>query len=263
MITADAAGAVPSWAQLAGWLATPTVRTATGRWRAGSGGAAEGTFAYRAPDDWHRTWDDGRAHDDDEAVSPLRWARPDQLAGGPDRWALAEPVTAARHDGRLCWRAHVTEPWAGAVVLLVDDETGLCLSASEASGSWREEVLDLVVDPELPDELFDAAIAQRRLNIRERRLRELIQERPVPTPHWFPWRPSSVSRPGWRTAGGHNGGRVTRVRAGQPVPRPPSAPDAEPTAVERDGWVYVVAGVDEATAAMVVDQIVEGRPYAW
>lgn len=264
MRTASWPGAAPSWPQLAGWLATPTLQSVTGRWRSTSGGGAwTGTFAYRAPGDWHRTWDDEAQQSGMPAATPLRWARPDPFGSGRERWALAEPVTAVQHDGRLCWRAAVAGMWQDAIVLLVDDDCGLCVAVGDGSGSWSEEVRDLVVDPALPDALFNPAVQARRQEQREQRLHELLHQRPVPAPRWFPWRRSDIDAAGWRNVAARHGGLVTRVRVGQTAPQLPWHPDEELAVEERDGWTYILSGVNQATASAVVDSIVEGRPYDW
>lgn len=60
-------------------------------------------------------------------------------------------------------------------------------------------MLDLVVDPVLPDGLFGEAVEARRQGQALQRLHRLLHARPVPSPHWFPWRSSPVDPPGWRS----------------------------------------------------------------
>lgn len=218
----------PSWPVLAGWLRTPTATSATGRWRTPEG---EGTFAWRAPDEWTgmRAWG-GEVGERGDFTRPLG------------------PVTGVVHDGRPCWRVDLEAPAhkVGVLTKVVDDETGLLLSRSNSQTGLILEVVDLVVDPQL-----DAALFAPPRDV-DRELRELCDERPPPTPLWFPARRCHVQEDDLVELGS---GAVGRAPLGEPAPSTPWRQHV--VRLEHGGWSWAVSSdlpMDEATARWVVAQ---------
>ncbi len=253
----------PSWPRIAARLAAPAVRTARGRWRARGEDGAEhgGTFAHRAPDDWAVLDADGRPA---EERWPRRLLQPAHWHGG-DYCRAAGPPVAAEHDGRPAWRVELEPPAhkRGRLVLVVDAATGLCVAMSNAELGAFVEIVDLEVNVEVDEALFEPARRARAEHERMAALYELCVDRPPPTPRWFPWRRGYPEAAGCLVVESDAGeGAVSRAPLGQPAP----VPDVVPGPVVRfdaAGWSWAVAGpggADEETARRVVAGVVDRRP---
>jgi len=254
----------PSWPQLAGWLATPRVRTLRCSWYAREGHReASGSVAYDAEQNlWSVV---------DEAGAPSRIRLRSLLMPSPfesdDFHLAAEPVVAVEHDDRPCWEVALLPPphKRGLLRLVVDDATGLCLQQRNDEHNWVEQVTNVEVDVSLPDKLLEPARRQREADKRSGELRHLLEQRPVPTPRWFPWRLDSVDHAGGRSlAAVLGGGMVSRAPLGKPPPVGDWWDEADVVRLDARGWSWAVAArprLDAATARRVVDEVVDGRPY--
>lgn len=244
----------PSWPRLAARMATARIRSARGRWRSVEpGGSSGGEFAYLAPDEW-------------AGGEPVRELLRGRRFERDDYFRALGPVEAATHDGRPCWRVRLEPPARkrGVLTLLVDEATALVLHMGNPAGLLLE-VTELEVDVALPDELFAEARQAREADERIRRLYELCDERPPPTPRWNPWRyvtPETGSSVTLRT--GFYEGSVSRAVLGA-EPEVPALQTPHVQRLEAGGWAWVVAAEQAITAqeaAAVVRAVLED-PAPW
>lgn len=254
----------PSWPRLAGWLANPRVETARGRWRArGRGGRVHaGTFAYRAPDEWAVSGTGRRPNGLDGPQALLRrfeWERDDyhRAAGAP---------RAVEHDGRPAWRVELEPPphKRGRLTLVVDAATGVCVAERNTQLDVFCELEGLEVDVELDEAVFEPVRRARAEREQAAALYRFCDDRPPPTPRWFPWRRCYPAADGCLVVESDAGeGVVARAPLGQTPLVPEFAPDLV-VRLDVGPWSWAVAGptgMDEQTARRVVDDVIDGFPY--
>lgn len=254
----------PTWPRIAGWLANPTVRTARGRWRARAAHGREhaGTFAHRAPDDWAILDTAGRPSEVDGPRGLLRrfeWE-------GDDYHRPVGPPVAVEHDGRPAWRVQLEPPAhkRGRLELVVDAATGLCLAQRNPQVGVSCELEDLEVDVELQEALFEPARRARAEQERRAALHRYCDDRPPPTPRWFPWRRCFLEVDDCLVLESNSGdGFVARAPLGQSPPLPELTSDPV-VRLDVGPWSWAVAGptgMDEQTARRVVDSVLDRYPY--
>lgn len=249
----------PSWPRLAARLATAEVATLSGRWRTrGDGPVRTGSFAFRWPDDWAVTGEDGRPAEE-HAVS---WCLRSEFE--PDGWCTAAgPVVPAVHDRRPAWQVELLPPPGerGLLTVVVDDATGLLLRKANAQHDVERELLDLVVDGPLDDALFAAQRAREAEHDRDRRRYDLALRRPVPTPRWHPWRRAFSDGPDVVVVDTDRGtGSVGRAPLGRPAPVADWLSDPHVHRLDARGWSWAVASetpMSVEEAQRVVAEVVE------
>lgn len=253
----------PSWPRLVGWLHTAQVGSARGRWTSTEDGVRRsGTFAYRAAGGWVVRDDAGSrvARGPSDLWSGNRFERGDDFHGA------VGPVVQVEHAGRRCWQVQVEPPARkrGVLTLVVDDETGLCLRASNDHYATSTEITELELEVDIPDETFAELRAEGAERRRVEALHELTWLTPPPTPRWFPWRSAWVDQQDClRVDDRRSEATVGRAPRGAAAPASEFVPAQRVVRLDARGWSWAVASeqpMDAATARRVVDQVVDDPP---